>query len=174
MNTRFVLPFCLITMTVSAAILKSQNATVRLDLPGYDNAGAMRPDVFPLERTAVVPLRGNLHEPRGLGEFLTRYGVEPGKLGPKLGIDGRYHERAATRAKAATDGRTLTLTVLAEEPHPELMGHEISSSYYVDNRIEVHLDLDHDHHDFFTVTVWPDGRSRVESYRVMENHLSYD
>lgn len=174
MNERLILPFCIILIIVAAGVLKAQNATVSMHLPGYDNAGAMRPDEFPVERTAVVPLRGNLDEPHDLGTFLTRYGLEPGLLGPKLGIDGRLHGRAATRVKAATDGRTLRLNVLAAEEYPELMGHEISSIYYVDDRIELHIDLDHDHHDFFTVTVWPDGRSRVESYRVNENHLSSD
>ena len=174
MNVRFVLSCCIVLITLSAVVLKAQNATVRLDLPGYDDAGAMRPDEYPVERTAVVPLSDYLDTTHGLGKFLTRYGLEPGELGPKLGIDGRFHGRAVTQAKASTDGRTLRLSVLAEETNTELMGHEIASIYYVDDRIELHLDLDHDHHDFFTVTVWPDGRSRVESYRVNENHLSYD
>jgi hypothetical protein len=163
----------LLGLTLSSQVM-AQNATVRLDLTDYDRAVAMRPEEFTVERTAVVPLSGNLDSPRGLGEFLTRYGKNPRQLEPKLGINGRYHERVSTWASAVTNGSTLRLTVLAEEPHPELMGHEISSIYYVDDRIEVQLDLNHDHHDFFVLTVWPDGRSQVESYRVKENHLSYD
>ncbi len=174
MITRYFVFFCLVLVSVSPSFLKAQSATMRKDFPGCDNIGAMRPDELVIKRKAVVPLCNNLQELYELGDFLTRYGKQPGLLDPKLGIDGQLHSRADTRAMAATDGRILRIKVLAGEPHPELMGHEISSIYYVDDRIELQLDLNHDHHDFFSITVWPDGRSRVESYRVNENHLSYD
>jgi len=164
----------LLLLSAQASGLQAQSATLRLDLPGFDRTYAMRPDEFRVERSAIVPLTTGLDRSYPIGDFLTRHGRLPEQLAPKLGIDGRRHDRAGTRAEAATNGRTLRLTVIAEEPHPDLMGHEISSTYYVDDRIEVHLDLDHDHLEYSVVTVWPDGRSRVENYHVNENHLSFD
>jgi len=153
------------------ALLASQSASLRLSLP--DRFSAMRPEVFEIERAAVAPVRPDLDQLTRCGRFLGRQGEDPALLPPKLGIDGRLHQRAGTRLAVATNGDTLRLIVECEEPFPERMGNELDD-YYADDRVEMMIDLDHDHHDFFLITVWPSGDWRVESFEVSENHLAWD
>jgi len=174
---RFFSSFLFLIITILFCLipsLKAQSATMRMDLPGPDGFRAIRPGEFIIERAAVVPFTAELNALTDLGEFLTRFGQSPRALPAKLDIDAKYHPRAATRAYAASDTRTLRLEVECEEPFPEQMGKEISSLYYVDDRVEILLDLDHDHHDFFLIAVWPSGKSRVKKYMVRENHLAWD
>ena len=154
--------------------LAAQNATLRLSLPDPTGYQGFRPETFPIERTGVVALNGNLEKLTPLGDFLTRSGINPKKLPDKLGIDARHYARASTSLSAATDGRRLRLRLDCEEPYPDKMGQEISEEYSGDDRVEILLDLEHNHHDFFRITVWPDGKNSAVCLQTRENHLAWD
>ena len=120
-------------------ILEAQGATLRLGLPGRNCPGLMRPDVFPVARSAVVPLNPNLDSLTWLGEFRDRWGRAIDSLPGKLGLDGRLHRRAASGLYAATDGRTLRMELRCHEPEPGLMQREFNF-YFPDDRVELHLE----------------------------------
>ena len=154
--------------------LAAQTATLRLNLPDPAGYQGFRPENFPIERTAVVGFSGGLEAFTPLGDFLTRSGRDPKNMPDKLGIDGGHRPRTSTSLSAATDGRKLRLLVDCEEPSPEMMGHEIGEEYSADDRIEILLDLEHNHHDFFRIRIWPDGKNLAVCLEAHENHLAWD
>ncbi|HUU29139.1 MAG TPA: hypothetical protein VM123_15135 [archaeon] len=151
----------------------AQGATLRLnyaDLRGYR---ALRPARFEIANIGRVKYGKTLDRLNYLGEFVNRYGENPDSLPPKLGIDGSLQARAKTRLSAAAIPGKLRLTVACQEPEPERMASEFDG-YYPDDRVEILLDLNHDHQTFFLISVLPTGQSRIEGFEVRENHLSWD
>ncbi|MHB9030228.1 MAG: hypothetical protein ACYC9O_15785 [Candidatus Latescibacterota bacterium] len=47
-------------------------------------------------------------------------------------------------------------------------------TYFPDDRIDIFLDMNHDHSSFTRISVMPNGYSEQASYRVRENHLGWD
>jgi len=108
-----------------------------------------------------------------MGLFTDRFGRDIASLPGKLGLDGRLYPRAASSLYAASDGKTLRLEVRCQESEPGSM-HRDFDFYFPDDRVEVNLDLDHDHHGFERIAVMPDGKLRQWAYTVGENHLTSD
>ena len=166
---------CLIPaiLTVLIGVGFSQTPNMRVQFTDDPFPGAMRPDTFEVLRVGQIPSAEDLDKLHPLGEFLSRLGKTSEELGNKLGIDGKLHPRAATRLEAAATRTHLRLVVHSREPHPRKMSRHLDT-YFPDDRIDVFLDLDHDHHRFNRISVTPQGESSQQAYQVHENHLAWD
>ena len=123
---------------------------------------------------------GNIHwsdadieKTTSLGTFFTRLGEQPANLGKKLGIDGDFHNRASTTLFASASHSALRLVIQCTEQFPEDMAQKLDT-YFPDDRIDVFLDMNHDHSSFTRISVMPDGYCEQASYSVRENHLTWD
>ena len=168
---------CVFLMVAVSAAL-AQSATFRAHGLPTMFAEAMRPDYFEIGRVATVPYTDDTDKMLEIGKLLDRRGRDPLELKTKLGIDGKLHPRAETIVFALASENMLHLKVQCLEPFPERMEPQPSrwafDGYFPDDRVEVHLDLNHDHHTFFRITTGPDGFSEQQHYRVNENHLTWD
>lgn len=156
-----------------AAAGSAQVPNFRQDLPEAPYPGLLRPYAFSIARTGVVPVTAGLDKMVFLGEFKDRFGREIGSLPGKLAVDGKLYARAGTGLYGAFNGRTLRLEVRSSEPDPAAMPSDFDF-YFPDDRVELHLDLNHDHYTFERVAVMPNGKTRQWSYIVRENHLAPD
>ncbi len=163
----------LFVLVAAGSPLAAQTATLRAAFAGDKFPGALRPDEFPVVRSGRVPWEENLERLTFLGEFVTRYNREPSELGDKLGIDGRLHPRAQTLLYAAAEPGVLRLEVRSEEPEISRMSSGFDH-YFPDDRVNIFLDLNHDHHRFTRISVLPTGENTCQSYQVNENHLAFD
>lgn len=151
----------------------SQMPNLRVGVTDDPFPGAMRPDTFRILKIGQIPLTADLENTQPLGAFRSRLGKTPEELGAKLGIDGRLHPRASTHLSAASTRTHLRLVIRCQEPHPQEMAQALDT-YFPDDRIDVLLDLDHDHHRFTRISVIPRGESSQQTYQVHENHLAWD
>ena len=156
----------------------AQSATFRANGMPALFPEAMRPDYFEIGRIATVPYSSDTDKTLEIGNLLDRRGRNPKDLKPKLGIDGKLHPRGETVVFASASKGMLHLKIRCIEPFPEKMEPQPSrwafDGYFPDDRVEVHLDLNHDHHTFYRITTGPDGFSEQREYRVNENHLTWD
>lgn len=159
----------LFTVSVSLA----QGPNLRLSLPTAPYPGLLRPESPAVARTGVVPRASSLDDLTFLGLFTDRFGRKIPDLPGKLDLDGKLHPRAASSLYASTDGKTLRIEVRCQESELGMLRRDFDF-YFPDDRVEVHLDLDHDHHGFERIAVMPDGKLRQWAYTVGENHLTSD
>ena len=152
----------------------AQVATLRMNFDDDVFPGAMRPKEFSVNRTGSIPWSNKTSgETVSLGDFLTRQGARPENMEKKLDIDGGLHGRSSTTLSASADPSTLYLVIQCNEPFPGKMTKKLDT-YFPDDRIDVFLDMNHDHYSFTRISVMPDGYSEQTSYRVRENHLNWD
>ncbi len=164
----------MLAIVVAAPAVPAQEATLRMGFGDGVFPGAMRPDTFVIGRKAVVPWsEGGRATTVELGELLTRRGSHPGEAGRKIDIHGNLRDRASTTMTASAEPGVLHLEIRCSEPFTGEMKDELDT-YFPDDRIDVFLDMNHDHYTFTRISVMPDGRTEQAGYAVRENHLCWD